>query len=119
MFKKTACFLLSALTMLSVGATAVYATGNDTEILPDKTYDVGDVNTDGQVNIVDATTIQKYLVNLETLTSYQVSLADVDENKRVDIKDATYLQKKIAGLIKDKEEEDDDKPIELPFVPAF
>ena len=117
MFKKTSCFLLSALIMLSVGATA-YATGNDTEILPDKQYETGDVNTDGQVNVVDATTIQKYLVNLETLTSYQVSLADVDENERVDIKDATYLQKKLAGLIKDKEE-DDDKPIELPFVPAF
>ena len=115
MFKKTSCFLLSALIMLSVGATA-YATGNDTEILPDKQYETGDVNTDGQVNVVDATTIQKYLVSFETLTDYQLSLADVDENERVDIKDATYLQKKIAGLIK---EEDDDKPIELPFVPAF
>ncbi len=118
MVKKAISLFVAVLMMVSVCVTSVYAIGNDTELLPDKTYESGDVNTDGQVNIVDVTTMQKYIVNLTTLSEYQVSLANVDGKERLDIKDATYLQKKIAGLIKD-EEEDDDKPIELPFVPAF
>lgn len=58
---------------------------------------VGDVNLDGVVNILDATLTQKYLANSASLTDRQVALADFDSNGKVTISDVTLLQKSIAG----------------------
>ena len=59
---------------------------------------LGDVNEDGIVNIIDATTVQKYLASLLTLTDTQKKLADVDSNGTVNIIDATTIQKHLAGI---------------------
>lgn len=65
---------------------------------------LGDANDDFEVNIKDATLIQKYIAGLEQLADYQLMLANVDGNydeadlPNVNIKDATAIQKFIAGL---------------------
>ena len=59
---------------------------------------LGDADADGEVNIKDATLIQKYTASLETLSSTALVLADVDSDTDVNIKDATAIQKYIAGM---------------------
>lgn len=54
---------------------------------------IGDVNLDGVVNIIDATTIQKYIAELCTLNEIQLYAADVNKDGRVNIDDVTALQK--------------------------
>lgn len=61
---------------------------------------IGDVDGDGNVTITDATLIQKYLVEIETLTEEQSKRADANADGRVDIKDATYIQLYCAGIVK-------------------
>lgn len=65
---------------------------------------LGDADDDTNVNIKDATLIQKYIAGLEEFEEYQCYLANViedyDDNNlpNVNIKDATAIQKHIAGL---------------------
>lgn len=58
-------------------------------------YQMGDVNGDGDVDIADATILQKY-INMATVT-IQIDVADVNGDGRVDVRDVTMIQKKIAG----------------------
>ena len=53
----------------------------------------------GQVTVVDATLIQKYIAGLVTLSDTQKAAADVNNDGSVSIIDATQIQKYIAGLI--------------------
>lgn len=62
------------------------------------TYQIGDVNLDGVVNVNDVTAIQYHLAELEPLKDNQLAFADVDGNGAFDINDATKLQKYLAGL---------------------
>ena len=59
---------------------------------------LGDANCDDEVNIKDATAIQKHIAMLEVLSDTGYILADVDEDTDVNIKDATAIQKFIAGI---------------------
>ncbi len=59
---------------------------------------LGDVNFDEDINIKDATAIQKHLAQLEILTGDAFDAADFNEDSEVSIKDATAIQKFIAGL---------------------
>ena len=59
---------------------------------------LGDANVDSDVNIKDATAIQKHIAKLESLTDTGFILADVDASSDVNIKDATAIQKFIAGI---------------------
>lgn len=58
---------------------------------------MGDVNLDGEVNISDATLIQKYLVDLVPLSDNALSLADFNKDSFVNISDVTLIQKYIAA----------------------
>ena len=58
-----------------------------------------DVNLDGEVTIVDATLVQKYIVSLVELDSKQVKIADCNQDGDVSVIDATLIQKSIADLI--------------------
>ena len=60
----------------------------------------GDTDLDGSVTIVDATLIQRYLANLDTLSDRQKLVADVDGDGDVTIIDASLIQRKLAGIIK-------------------
>mgnify|MGYP000519762917 FL=1 len=58
----------------------------------------GDVNIDGIITIVDATIVQKYIVNMAHLDNVNQKLADVDVDAVITIKDATAVQKYIVNV---------------------
>ena len=58
----------------------------------------GDVNCDGEINISDATKIQKYLVDADFLWEKGEVNADVDSSGSINIKDATAIQKWLVGI---------------------
>lgn len=60
-------------------------------------YVRGDTNADGSYNAKDATLIQKYLSNTETLNNLQLFLADANYDGSVTIQDSTYIQKQILN----------------------
>ena len=62
-------------------------------------YQMGDVNLDGKVTVVDATEIQKYIAQSVTLNDTQMVVADVDKNGKITVVDATMIQYYIAGRI--------------------
>ncbi len=62
-------------------------------------YTVGDANGDGDVNVLDATIIQKHIANILTLEDLALLAADANEDGTVDVIDATTIQKVLAGLI--------------------
>lgn len=55
-------------------------------------YELGDVNLDGVLNIVDATVIQQYVAELISFDETQLSIADVNHDGEYDILDATEIQ---------------------------
>lgn len=59
---------------------------------------LGDVNGDGDITITDATAIQRYLAELETLDAIHLYAADANEDKEVDIADATAIQMAVAKI---------------------
>ncbi len=58
-----------------------------------------DVNGDGVTNIMDATSIQKFAVEIEAFTASQLRIADVNKDGVVNVMDATMVQKSLAGII--------------------
>ncbi len=60
---------------------------------------IGDVNSDGVVNVSDATQLQKYLVNGTSITGDNKTICDANGDGYINIKDATMIQKYIAGVI--------------------
>ena len=58
----------------------------------------GDVNGDGDITIVDATLVQKHIVQLETLSADKQILADVNGDNTISVVDATLIQKYIVQL---------------------
>ncbi len=72
----------------------------------------GDVNLDGKIDIVDATTIQNICADLGDYSAEQLAAADADNDGKVIISDATYIQEIVAGLI------DPDAPQPEPLDPA-
>lgn len=58
----------------------------------------GDVNGDGDITIVDATLVQKHVVQLETLSADKQILADVNGDNTISVVDATLIQKYIVQL---------------------
>ena len=61
-------------------------------------YMMGDVDTNGKVNIKDATAIQKFIAKLISLDGVALMSADVTDDNKVNIKDATAIQKYIAKI---------------------
>ncbi len=59
---------------------------------------LGDVDGDGKVTVVDATLIQKYLVQMANLTEKQLKCADTDKDGKVSVMDATKIQKYLVNL---------------------
>lgn len=58
----------------------------------------GDVNGDGDITVVDATLVQKHVVQLETLSADKQILADVNGDNTISVVDATLIQKYIVHL---------------------
>ncbi|MGN0488491.1 MAG: dockerin type I domain-containing protein [Ruminococcus sp.] len=60
---------------------------------------LGDVNADGEINILDATMIQKFVAELEQLDENQSIRADTNGDGEINVHDATMIQKYVAKLI--------------------
>ena len=58
----------------------------------------GDADNDGEVTILDATMIQRELVNITQEGSYRIDNADYDDDGEVTILDATGIQRNLAGI---------------------
>ncbi len=64
----------------------------------DAGYVLGDANSDGEVSILDATRIQRYLAELIDADGIDLLAADVDLDTEVTIFDATRIQRYLAEL---------------------
>lgn len=64
----------------------------------DLEHNVGDVNLDGIINILDATAIQSHLAEYVPLKEEQLYNSDTDGNRRISISDVTRLQQFLAGI---------------------
>ena len=87
--------LISIATLFVLMAVSVFSA------FADETKDAlvyGDVNIDGDITVIDATDIQKYIVGLEELTADSKLVADVDSDGAISVMDATSIQKYIIGL---------------------
>lgn len=60
---------------------------------------LGDVNMDGDITVVDATEVQRYVAQLVAFTNDQFTAADVDHDGTITVKDATTIQKFVVDLI--------------------
>lgn len=76
----------------------------------------GDVNGDGDITVVDATLVQKHVVQLETLSADKQILADVNGDNTISVVDATLIQKYIVQL-KDWDRTGDVYQAEQPTTP--
>lgn len=64
-------------------------------------YRIGDVNGDKNLDIKDATSLQKYLVGINNETiipPLQNKILDMNKDKKINIRDATAIQKYLAKL---------------------
>lgn len=59
---------------------------------------IGDADINRNINIKDATTIQKYLANIQPLSEIGEELSDVNQDGKISIKDATSIRKYIANV---------------------
>ena len=91
--KKRIISLLSALTFV-VSLTAVTSVFSGESIL------YGDVDNDGEVNIIDATCVQRYTVNMMQLDDEAVKRGDVSGEDGLDIIDVTLIRRYDLRMIK-------------------
>jgi X-Pro dipeptidyl-peptidase len=94
--KKMICILLS-LILLCAGAVSVTAADDESAGLSagaGAPKILGDANLDGEVNIIDATYIQRVLAKYQTDISYRSeNLCDTNRSGDIDIMDATLIQR--------------------------
>lgn len=69
----------------------------DALILADS-YVIGNVITSDDINVKDATAIQKHIADVITLSESSLLLADTNGDNVINVKDATVIQKYIAGI---------------------
>ncbi len=95
---------LNAVYDASDGLTPVYGMKSDGNfasggMATEKVYfQYGDVNMDGNINVVDASLIRGYITHIYELTSQQVILADTNGDGKITDEDATCIQCYDLGL---------------------
>ncbi len=60
---------------------------------------IGDVDGDGDISVLDATSIQMHVASLEFIDSKKATAADTDKDGNISIMDATQIQLYIAKII--------------------
>ncbi|MBQ6626276.1 MAG: RICIN domain-containing protein [Ruminococcus sp.] len=60
---------------------------------------IGDTNLDGEVSVLDATTIQRFMAKITELTEEQKIFSDTNRDGDVSVVDATMIQRFMAKLI--------------------
>ena len=108
MSKRILSILLAGVVILSLAAVTATVSYADTSPL------LGDADGDGDVLILDATTIQRILVSLP-VTGFNKDAADTDSDGVVTIIDATNIQRYLTAF---KDGYPIGKPIQAPTQPA-
>ena len=67
------------------------------ELILEPTYDLGDVDLSGVIDIKDSTSIQKHLAEIEMFDDTQLSVADFNQDGGINIIDATAIQKYLVS----------------------
>lgn len=62
-------------------------------------YELGDVDRDGFLSILDATSIQLHIAKIIELDDEQLLISDINEDESTNILDVTAVQMKLAGII--------------------
>ena len=65
-----------------------------------RTVIYGDINGDGKINTLDLLIIQKQILNLKSLTTFEYIAADVSRDNKVNTLDLLKVQKDILDLAK-------------------
>ena len=60
---------------------------------------IGDVDLNGTITVCDSTEVQRYIVNISTLSDEALIAADVNKDSVISVKDATMIQAYIVKLI--------------------
>ena len=89
---------IDGLTIYGVPGSAAeqYANDNGFTFIERKQAVIGDVDSDGKINVSDLTMIQRHLAGFEILTGERLDLADTNGDGTVTIDDATLLQMFLA-----------------------
>lgn len=93
------CFLCCLITMLMMCGCqpSAESIANDTETQQTSEM-LGDADSDGEITIIDAVTIQRHLAGFLTLSKSAQKLADVNNSGEVDITDVTFIQRFLASM---------------------
>ena len=75
------------------GSVSANVTADDVPL-----YILGDVDGDGEITIIDATSIQRFLAELPTPWAFIPEAADADGDNDITIVDATAIQRYLADL---------------------
>lgn len=94
-----------SMTTVSGGNTADDPAGGEMAInyivisgVPTGEFEMGDIDLNGTIEILDVTALQRHLAHLITLSNKQLLLADVDHSGYPDIVDGTRIQRYLAHL---------------------
>lgn len=96
--------VIDGFTIYGYSGTEAHRYANDNEITfvlldSEPEFEIGDVDDDYKVTLLDATLIQRHLAKVELLNDEQLKRADTNKDGNVTIKDATQIQLLIAKLI--------------------
>lgn len=83
-------------------AAEKYAIENGFEFIalkPELSFELGDVDRDGIISVIDATAIQRFVARLTQFDDEQMLLGDFAGDGTVDVMDATAIQKKLVGKL--------------------
>lgn len=89
-----AFLLIISMLLVPVNAMAAQV---DTAAAGEADFKLGDVDGDGDVTILDATAIQRFLVQL-SVRSFNEAAADTDSSGDIEIIDATRIQRFVAAM---------------------
>ena len=102
-YQENVSYIATQLTPTSSIYTLPYAYSDRQLVIKAITYDkthiynMGDVNMDDNINIKDATLIQKHIVELRLLNDDELALADYDDDLSINGNDVLLIQKYSAG----------------------
>lgn len=83
-------------TNVDYGRVASFKVAESWEEAP---YTLGDVNQDGNIDVVDGSLVLRFSANLTELTEQQYRAADVNANDVVDVIDASLILRYAANLV--------------------
>ena len=83
-----------------IGTNDIISFKNNNEEINYRTVIYGDINGDGKINTLDLLIIQKQILNLRTLSTFEYIAADVSRDKIVNTLDLLKVQKDILDILK-------------------